>query len=251
MIAGELGVRLDKLPDCVVAVAAWQGSAIRRNDILAFLRLHLAEARRVTGRFPDRLLVVAADDPFWRGGLSATQSFYLHGDRPLISENGTSTVLHELMHVAMRLSGGDRGDWLVEGIAEYYSLELMRRVGTISGERFLAAIDSLEDWGREAPSLFVTYSSGPVTARAVALLAALEQRWARQEPDSDTRLDAVVRDVVGAAQPLTFERFLAALTRAGAPPDLREWFVESARGGKTKARGGKTKARGGKTKARG
>ncbi|MEM1434386.1 MAG: hypothetical protein AAGG11_10055 [Pseudomonadota bacterium] len=235
MIAGELGVRLDKLPDVVVAVAAWQGSSIRRNDLLAFLRLHLAEARQITGRFPPRLLVVAADDPFWRGGLSATQSFYLHGDRPLISENGTSTVLHELMHVAMRLGGGEGGDWLIEGIAEFYSLELMRRIGTISEERFAAAIASLENWGRQAPSLFVDRSAGPVTARAVALLAALEQRWAREEPSAARRLDAAVRAVVEAAEPLTLARFLSALEGAGASAALRQWFADSARGSTTGA----------------
>ena len=43
-----------------------------------------------------RLLIVSAGDPMWRGGLSGPSSMFLHSDRPLISENRTSTLLHEL-----------------------------------------------------------------------------------------------------------------------------------------------------------
>lgn len=224
MIAGALGVRLDEIAGRIVSVAAWQGTAIRRNDILAFLRWHLPQVVAVAGRFPERLLVVSADDPFWRGGLSARRSFYLHGDRPLISENGTSTVLHELMHVALSLGSEDGADWLVEGLAEYYSLALMRRVGTISERRFEASVDGLAEWGKEAPRLSVQSSSGPVTARAVALLAAVDARWARSEADPTQRLDRVVQHLVANDATLSIEAFSAALVAVDAPKAVVSTF---------------------------
>ncbi|MEM9742209.1 MAG: hypothetical protein AAF918_05940 [Pseudomonadota bacterium] len=217
MIAGRLGVRLDEVADRTFAVAAWQGSGVRRNDVLAFLRLHFAPMLAVTQRFPERLLVVSADDPFWRGGLSARRSFYLHADRPLISENGTSTVLHELFHVAFGLHAEPGADWLIEGFAEYYSLELMRRRGTISERRFAAAVERLRDWGRQAPRLDVRNSKGPVTARAVTVLADLDAVWAESEVARAERLDRVVAALAAAGEPLTLKRFQSSLRAAQAP----------------------------------
>ena len=60
--------------------------------------------------------VVGAADPMWRGGLSASNSLFLHADRPLISENGTSTLVHELTHVITRVRGAD-GDVSVLDLA--------------------------------------------------------------------------------------------------------------------------------------
>lgn len=42
-----------------------------------------------------------------------------------ISENATSTLFHELSHVITRISAEDRSDWIAEGLAEFYSVELV------------------------------------------------------------------------------------------------------------------------------
>jgi hypothetical protein len=42
-------------------------------------------------------------------------SLFLHPDRPLISENRTSTLLHELVHIALGVRGDEESDWIVEG----------------------------------------------------------------------------------------------------------------------------------------
>jgi hypothetical protein len=66
------------------------------------------------------MLIVSAGDPMWRGGLSGPSSMFLHSDRPLISENRTSTLLHELGHIALGIRGDEESDWIVEGLAEHY-----------------------------------------------------------------------------------------------------------------------------------
>jgi hypothetical protein len=68
-----------------------------------------------------------------------------HGARPLISENGISTFLYELVHVAMA-APGTADDWIVEGVTEYYGLETLRRSGGIPRRRIDQAIRALEEW---------------------------------------------------------------------------------------------------------
>ncbi len=124
-------------------MASPEGSGLRSNDVLAFTRWTLPSLVEVFPQFPARLLIVSGAPDMWRGGLSGAASIYLHADRPLISQNGTSSLLHEMVHVASGLHGTGGADWIVEGLAEYYSLELLRRSNTISEQRFDAALRRL------------------------------------------------------------------------------------------------------------
>ena len=191
--AGQLGVRVDHIADTEVIVAAPRGEQMRRNDILALLRWTLPEITQVFGSIPSPLTIVGAGDPMWRGGLSAATSLYIHSSRPLISENGTSTLLHEVLHIAI----GRRGDdWLVEGLAEYYALEALVRSGSISQERYQAAHRQLQNWAREADKLALERSSGAQTALAVTLLAELNTRVQRGT-GAQRSLDDVVKQLSG------------------------------------------------------
>jgi predicted metalloprotease with PDZ domain len=169
-VAGVLGRRSELITDIQAIVAAPAGQTARRQDILAFLNWNLPHLREIFSDFPKRLLVVSAGDPMWRGGLSGPASLFLHADRPLISENRTSTLLHELVHVAIGIRGDEESDWIVEGFAEYYSLEILKRSGGISARRYEEAIERLSRWARQSPSLFAPQSTGATTARAVVAL---------------------------------------------------------------------------------
>ena len=116
---GHLGVRRETISGIHVAVAGPTGHSLRRMDVLALLNWTLPELTRVLPELPPRLTIVSAANPMWRGGLSAPYSLYLHADRPLISENSTSTLLHEVVHSTLRLRAADGYDWIVEGIAEF------------------------------------------------------------------------------------------------------------------------------------
>lgn len=170
IVAGKLGKRSEIIDGVQTIVAAPEGETARRQDILAFLNWNLPHLKDVFPSFPKRLLIVSAGDPMWRGGLSGPSSLFLHSDRPLISENRTSTLLHELVHVAMGIRGDEESDWIVEGLAEYYSLEILHRSGGIGRNRYDEAIDRMARWARESPSVFARESSGANTARAVIAL---------------------------------------------------------------------------------
>ncbi|MEQ9564087.1 MAG: hypothetical protein RLN69_16320 [Woeseiaceae bacterium] len=174
MILGRVGVRFDTIAGTLAKVAAPEGQGARRMDMLAMLHWTLPEAKRVLPEFPDRLTIVSAGAPMWRGGLSGPMSLFIHADRPLLSENATSTLLHEVFHVGFAPSAIPGADWIIEGLAEFYSLQILVRSGTISNARFNAALASLEKWGRDTSDICVRRSSGSVTARAVSIFAKLD-----------------------------------------------------------------------------
>ena len=204
IVAGNLGVRLDNIAGSKIVVAAPRGQQMRRNDILALLRWTLPEIVAVFGPLPSPLTIVGAGDPMWRGGLSAPTSLYVHSSRPLISENGTSTLVHEVVHIAMGVSGDD---WLVEGLAEYYALEALIRSGSISQKRYQSAQQQLRTWAQQANTLPLRNSGGAQTALAVTVLMELNA-LVRRSSGNQRNLDDVVEQLDGP------ELTLAALMQA-------------------------------------
>ena len=216
MLAGRIGVRRERIDDIRVAVAAPNDQDVRRMDILAFLNWNLPALHELAPGMPKRLLVVSARDDMWRGGLSGPRSLYIHADRPLISENGTSTLMHELVHVALGFDSTAAADWIVEGLAEYYSLELMRRSGTISDRRFERALQDLAEWSRQAPKLAGSNATGAVTALAVGLMHCLDLEI--QDASKGKRnLDEVVELLTG-DEPVSAKRLRSAANQALSRP---------------------------------
>jgi len=198
IVAGKIGTRRGKLGETDISISAPVGEGMRRMDVMTLLTFIWPHAQEVFPRDPAKLLIVGADDPMWRGGLSATNSYYMHSDRPLVSENGTSSLVHELVHVFSRIRARDRSDWITEGLAEYYAIELMRRVGGLSEERYQKIREQLIRWSKPVKSLRPDNSSGPVTARAVLLLQELD-REIRQATKGSTQprsLDDVTRGLM-------------------------------------------------------
>lgn len=199
IVAGKLGTRRTELGDTTLAVSAPVGEGMRRMDVTTMVTLVWPHLHEVFPRPMKKLLIVGAGDPMWRGGLSASNSLYLHADRPLVSENGTSSLIHELVHVVSRIRDTDRSDWISEGIAEYYAIELLRRAGGISDDRYQQIYDKLKKWSKDVSSLRGEHSTGPVTARAVLLLRDLDQEI-RKSSDGARSLDDVAKGLMRMAQ---------------------------------------------------
>lgn len=220
VLLGDLGVRRGLIGDTRVAIGSPVGEGLRRMDMMAFLRWTLPALRSIFPTLDSRLILVSAGDPMWRGGLSGPGSLYVHADRPMISENGTSTLLHELVHVAMGISGSEHDDWLVEGLAEYYSIKILRVTDTLSNRRRTLALAELQEWGEPVDNLFVSRSTGPVTARAVTLLAALDA-WLVEESRGRRSLDDVIGRMIEFVQPYNYRSLCVAARRiAGRPVPL-------------------------------
>ena len=195
IVMGDLGVRRDEIAGVNVAVAGPVDNGVRRLDMLALLNWTLPELARVVPELPPRITIVSADDPMWRGGLSAPASLYIHSTRPLLSENGTSTLLHEIMHIVLDFDSDHDHDWIVEGLAEFYSLELLRRSGTISAERYKRARKAQKDWSASSDRLCGGPSSGATTALAVSVFVDLD-REIRRKTEGASSLDDLVAAVM-------------------------------------------------------
>ena len=215
---GDLGVRRDKIAGTRVAVAAPAGHDLRRLEMLALLNWTLPELNAILPRPLSRLTIVGAGDPMWRGGLSAPASLFLHADRPLISENATSPLLHEVMHTALRLRPKDGFDWIAEGLAEYYSIELLRRGRAITRKRAEAAFERQAEWARDSDTLCASMSTAAITARAATLFAALDRELSRRT-DGENGIDDLLAALVD-SEPDLSTLTAAAVGLIGVTPDV-------------------------------
>jgi hypothetical protein len=206
LLVGRLGILREKVAGSRVAIAAPVGQRVRRQDTLALLRWTLPTLRKILGELPPRLVVLGSGDPMWRGGLSGPGSVFVHADRPLVASDLTSPVLHEIIHATLGITSADGGDWVVEGLAELYSLELLGRSKTLSKARYRKALALLGARGAGVTALDVDAAVGPVAARAAAALHELDLEL-RRGSEERISLDDVVRRLAAERGPVTTERF--------------------------------------------
>lgn len=199
MIAGDLGTRRSKIGNTDIAVSAPKGSGMRRMDALTFLGFVWPQLEQAFGKSPQKLLIVGGDDPLWRGGLSASNSLFLHANRPMVSEDGTSPLVHELVHMVTRISAVKEkhysDDWIAEGIAEFYSIELLHRANGMTKERRNQIMANLRKKGAKVENLRAARSHGAITARAVVLLDELD-REIRTRSKNEHNIDDVTRALI-------------------------------------------------------
>ncbi len=195
MIAGKVGTRRAKFDDTTVSVSAPEKSTFHRMDVLTFINFLWPEIINAFKTAPPKLLVVGAGDPMWRGGLSASNSLFLHADRPLVSENGTSTLVHEIVHMVTRVRGENLDDWIAEGLAEYYAIELLYRSGGITETRRDIVKQKLSTWSKDVKKIRVERSSGAITAKATLLFYRLDEEI-RKKSKGKSNLDHLVRELM-------------------------------------------------------
>lgn len=194
LVAGKLATRRETIGSTDIVVSAPRGHHYRPMELLTFITFVWPEYQAAFDRVPANLLVTGADEPFWRGGLSGPDSLFLHRGRPLVSENGTSTLLHELFHVVTGLRAKPQHDWITEGMAEYYAVELLHRAGGLTAKRRETVLEGLAEWGEDTRSLLTSNSKGSVTARAVQLIAELDQEIRTKSRDRHN-LDDLLRQL--------------------------------------------------------
>ncbi len=214
IIAGDVGTRREQYDDVEVSVGAPKGDSMPRQQILAMVGWTLPEMTSIFGKLPSKLLIVGAGDEMWRGGLSGPRSLYMHSGRPLISENGTSTLLHELTHVITRISGRSGHKYISEGIAEYYSIELLHRTGGTTEARYQRTRDMLKRWSKDVKRLVAPRAHGPITARAVLLFMDLDKEI-RDATDGEKSFDDVTRLLIEKRRVDTGDLLAAAETVLG------------------------------------
>lgn len=197
MLAGNLGSRRVRLGETDVTVASPKGQAMRRMDVLTLLTFVWPQVEAAFPSHPAKLLIVGASDPMRRGAFSARDSVYLNSRTPLVSENGSSPLIREVVHAIGRFSDHDASDWISEGLAEYYAIELLRRGGGITDERYAAIQARLTREGKDVTSLRGEHVSGATVARAVVVMQELD-REIRVKTHNKRSLDDLAQVVMRA-----------------------------------------------------
>jgi hypothetical protein len=192
MLAGQLGSRRTRLGETEVTVASPLGQGMRRMDVLTLLTFVWPQVQALYPRHPGKLLIVGANDPMWRGSQSAHESIYLNSHLPLVNESGSSALVRELAQVSGRINGTQRSDWISEGFAEYYAIELVRRAGGISDERYESLHGKLVRDTQKVTTLRGERVSPAQVARAVVLLQELDGEI-RLKTHNKRSLDDVLR----------------------------------------------------------
>ncbi|MBJ2231751.1 hypothetical protein JFT67_22145 [Pseudomonas simiae] len=216
MLAGNLGSRRVRLGETEVTVASPKGQAMRRMDVLTLLTFVWPQVEAAFPRHPTKLLVVGASDPMRRGAFSARDSIYLSSGTPLVSENGSSPLLREVVQAIGRFNDYDTSDWISEGLAEYYAIELVRRAGGITDERYQAIQARLAKEGKGVTSLRGEHVSGATVSRAVVVLQELD-REIRVKTHNKRSLDDLAQAVMRANRITTAEFVQLAESIIGEP----------------------------------
>ncbi|WLH69980.1 hypothetical protein [Pseudomonas sp. FP2309] len=175
MLAGTLGSRRVRLGETEVTVASPKGQAMRRMDVLTLLTFVWPQVEAAFPRHPSKLLVVGASDPMRRGAFSARDSIYLNSRTPLVSENGGSPLIREVVQAIGRFNDHDTSDWISEGLGEYYAIELLRRAGGITDERYQTIQAQLIKEGKDVTTLRGEHVSGATVSRAVVVMQELDR----------------------------------------------------------------------------
>ncbi|WP_300725481.1 hypothetical protein [Pseudomonas sp.] len=199
MLAGTLGSRRTTLGETEVTVAAPQGQGMRRMDVLTLLTFVWPQVQAVFPRNPAKLLIVGAGSPMWKGSAAARNSIYLSSSLPMVSENGSSPLLREVVQLFSDINAEPGHEWISEGLSEYYAIELMRRAGGMSDERYQTLQHRLNAAGKGVTRLRGTPASVATVARSVTLLQALD-REIRLHTHSKRSLDDVSQALMRAGK---------------------------------------------------
>ncbi|WP_213153433.1 hypothetical protein, partial [Pseudomonas carnis] len=195
MLAGNLGSRRLRLGETDVTVASPKGQGMRRMDVLTLLTFVWPQVEAAFPRHPGKLLIVGASDPMRRGAYSLRDSIYLNSRTPLVGENGSSPLLREVVQAIGRFNDHDSSDWISEGLGEYYAIELMRRAGGITDERYAAIQARLTKEGKDVTTLKSEHVNGATLARSVVVLQELD-REIRVKTHNKRSLDDLAQAVM-------------------------------------------------------
>lgn len=205
---GSIAVSQQEIADLMIRVALVPGSKLRAGALFELLGTTLPAMKRMLSPRAQTVLVVSAPDPMWHGGISGQASLFMHGDRPLRTPDKTSPYLHELFHVLQPYTPAPDADWIEEGLAEYYSLELQRRAGAIDAEAFTRALGYFRRFGLWNVPLTEQHDNAATNNSAPLVMYALDQRI-QQATAGKHRLDDVVAALVKNTATVDTARFRA------------------------------------------
>jgi hypothetical protein len=204
---GKLTLDRQEIAETMVQLARMPGSTLQPSELFHFLTTTLPTLKKLLLAGPETLLLVSAPDPMWHGGISGAHSFYMHAGRPLRTPDKTSPWLHEMFHVLQPYKPAADADWIEEGLAEFYSLELQRRAGLIDAAAYTRALGYFERFGLWNVNLTQQQDNAATNNSAPLVMYALDQRI-QHATAGRRRLDDVVTQLASEGGEVDTARFL-------------------------------------------
>jgi len=191
MILGKFDARRQEIAGTMVTIARPRNIGIAASEIFNLFTTTLPGLTKLFSHPQARLLIVNGPDPMWHGGISGKDSFFMHAKRPLRTPDRTSPYLHELFHVLQPYRPAADADWIEEGLAEYYSLELQRRAGLLDASEFSLGLEYFKRFGLWHVDLTTQQDNAATNNSAPLIMFAIDQRVQRATAGA-RRLDDVV-----------------------------------------------------------
>jgi len=211
---GKFDLQRQEIAGIMVQMACTGQPGLAPKDLFAFLEGTLPALKKLLLAEVETVLVVSAPDPMWHGGISGENSFFMHRKRPLRTPDKTSPYLHELFHVLQPYKPAADADWIEEGLAEFYSLELQRRAGLIDAAAFARALGYFERFGKWNVDLTQQQDNAATNNSAPLVMYALDQHIQRATAGKQ-RLDDVVMRLAkqgGVVDTARFHKAVSAVT---------------------------------------
>jgi hypothetical protein len=214
---GKVDLQHQEIAGIMVQMARVADTGVSAKDVFTFLEGTLPALKKLLLADPDTVLAVSAPDPMWHGGISGENSFYMHAKRPLRTPDKTSPYLHELFHVLQPYKPGPDADWIEEGLAEFYSLELQRRAGLIDAAAYARALGYFERYGTWHVDLTQQQDNAATNNSAPLVMYALDQHIQRVTTGKQ-RLDDVVMRLAKQGGTIDTAHFRKAVTAVTGKP---------------------------------
>ncbi len=196
---GKFAIDREEIAGTMVQVARAPGSDLEPKALFHLFDGTLPTLKKLLAADAESVLLVSAPDPMWHGGISGAQSFFMHAGRPLRTPDKTSPYLHELFHVLQHYKPAADADWIEEGLAEFYSLELQRRAGLIDAAAYARALGYFERFGLWNVDLTQQRDNPATNNSAPLVMYALDQRIQRATAGKARLDDVVARLAAGRA----------------------------------------------------
>jgi hypothetical protein len=203
---GKMTIEHQEIAGTMVQVARAPGASLPAQEIFRFLDGTLPALQKLLNAAPETVLMVSAPDPMWHGGISGYRSFFIHAARPLRTPDKTSPYLHELFHVLQPYKPAADADWIEEGLAEFYSLELQRRAGLLDAAAYTRALGYFERFGLWNVDLTQQQDNAATNNSAPLVMYALDQRI-QHVTAGKARLDDVVSRLAARGGEVDTSRF--------------------------------------------
>lgn len=234
ILCGDLDVTKKEMSEVDVTLASPRVMKYDPTELTELIEKSMREFSQIMRELPPRIAFIVGPDPLWRGGLSGEDSLYINQNLSLIDRDYTSTPIHELFHITQGFKKASQlSDWIIEGLAEYYSLRILYNTKQISKNKFVRGIRKFDRQGVWGVNLEKNQSFAALYNSAALVMFYIDEHLKEISKGNTSLRDVIkslaVNDIV------TNKRFVQMLSKKVSTEDWEKLIKQYSRRGKKPA----------------